>query len=75
MDRLALMVHRHQRRRDRCTDDYEGWGDFSSQTILMRFRAIRVPLWQASKGHSRPPVTAKLAGDQAHTHAFEQFPS
>src|SRR5664280_504902 len=33
----------------------------------MRLRAINVPLRQASKGHSRPLVAAKLAENQAQT--------
>ena len=40
----------------------------SGQAILtFRLRAINVPLRQASKGHSRPLVAAKLAGSQAPT--------
>jgi hypothetical protein len=51
-------------------------GDSSGQAILtFRLRAINVPLRQASKGHSRPLVAAKLAGNQAPTHDFKQFPS
>src|SRR5450759_6001237 len=42
-DRRALMVHCHQRRRDRCTD-YEGWGDSfqpgDSHPVLCHTRAI-----------------------------------
>jgi len=48
----------------------EHWGNTTDVQ-----RAIGVPLRQASKGHFRPLVTAKHAGNQAHTHEFEQFPS
>jgi hypothetical protein len=51
------------------------WQHVVQATLPIRLRAINVPLRQASKGHSRPPVAAKLAGNQAHTHEFKQFPS
>jgi len=48
-------------------------GTWGTATDLQR--AIGVPLRRASKGHSGPLGTAKLAENQAHTHRFEQFPS
>jgi hypothetical protein len=55
---------------------YENWATRSSQaTLTVRLRAINVPLRRASKGHSRPLETTKLAKNQAHPHGFKQFPS
>ena len=55
---------------------YENGATHSGQAILtFRLRGINVPLRQASKGHSRPLGTARLAKNQAHTHEFKQFPN
>jgi hypothetical protein len=49
-------------------NDLRERGDSSGQAILtFRLRAINVPLRQASKGHSRPLGTTKLAKNQAQT--------
>ena len=43
-------------------------------TLAFRLRAINVPLRQASKRHSRPLRTAKLAGNQAQTPWVQTVP-
>jgi hypothetical protein len=74
--RLALIVHRHQPRREVRTEAHQNWATRSGRaTLTFRLRAINVPLRQASQGHSRPLGTEKLAQDQAHTLEFKQFPS
>ena len=66
--RLALIVHRHQPRREVRAEAHQNWATRSGRaTLTFRLRAINVPLRQASQGHSRPLGTEKLAKNQAQT--------